>query len=305
MHHHWTTSLLYQSLLLVIFFAGSINSSFADKAKAPITSKAISKPYYDSPKSHFVNLLEGRPPSTLAMLNKSIDDKPRTARPYIRRGQALLGDGDDSALNDFKKALSLEPNSALCHIAMSRWYQAQQQWPQAFSELQTATHLSTGEVSTKALWESAFLHREKQEYKIAIKQYDALLQQTNNNLDRASILFEKGEAYCRDHRFKPAFECCDQALKLNSNLINAYSCRGLALSQLGKIDEAIADFSQVIALEHSATPPPPQLLTDVYTMRSNLYTYQGKTALAQRDKSRIHSSQAELLRDMPFRSKMP
>jgi tetratricopeptide (TPR) repeat protein len=241
----------------------------------------------------------------MAQLNKSVAEKPRQAMPYIHRGLALLGDGDEAAVNDFKKALALEPQSALTHIAMSRWYQSQQQWPQAFSQLQTASHLSTPEVSTKILWESAFLHRERKDYSIAIKEYEALLQRTKNSHDRASILFEKGEAYCRDHRFKLAFECCDQALKLNSNLINAYSCRGLALSQLGKINEAIADFSQVIALEHSATPPPPQLLKDVYTMRSNLYTYQGKTALAKRDKSRSRSGQAELLKEMPFRSKMP
>jgi tetratricopeptide (TPR) repeat protein len=303
MNQNRNTLLLSQSLLLVFFYVTSINSSLAAKAKAPLAG-AKSKPYYESPKSHFVNLLAGLPTCSLEQLTKSIAAKPHKAMPYIQRGQALLAGGED-AEDDFKKALSLEPKSALSHIAMSRWYQSQQQWPQAFAELQTATHLSSDEVANKALWESAFLHREQKDYSIANKQYEELLKRTKNNQERASVLFEKGETLCRDGKYKLALECCEQALKLNSNLIDAYACRGLALSQLGKINEGIADLSRVIGLEHSADPPPPHLLTAAYTMRSNLYKVQGKTDLARRDQSRSLSSQAELLNEMPFRSSKP
>lgn len=295
--------LLSQSLLLVFFYVTSINSSLATKAKEPVAA-VKSKPYYESPKSHFVNLLAGLSPCSLEQLTKAIAANPHKAMPYIQRGQARLAGGED-AQDDFKKALSLEPNSALSHIAMSRWYQAQQRWPQAFAELQTAAHLSGDEIANKALWELAFLHRERKDYGIANKQYEELLKRTKNNQDRASLLFEKGETLCRDGKYKLALECCDQALKLNSNLIDAYSCRGLALSQLGKIDQGIADLSRVIALEHSADPPPPHLLTATYTMRSNLYKVQGKADLARRDQSRSLSSQAELLNEMPFRSSRP
>ncbi len=295
--------LFWQSLLLGFFYLAAINCSLAAKAKAP-PANTKSKPYYESPKSHFVNLLAGLPPCSLDQMNKAIAAKPHKAMPYIQRGQALLAGGED-AEDDFKKALSLEPKSALSHIAMSRWYQAQQQWPQAYAELQTATHLSSDEVANKALWESAFLHREQKDYCIASKQYEELLKRTKNEQERASLLFEKGETLCRDGKYKLALEYCEQALKLNANLIDAYSCRGLALSQLGKINEAIADFSRVIALEHSADPPPPHLLTAVYTMRSNLYKVQGKADLARRDQSRSRSSQADLMNDMPFRSSKP
>ena len=114
--------------------------------------------------------LQGEHPiGSLAKLLKEVSLHPKSADLYLQLGHAYFEDGDASnALSNYQKALATDPNCTQAHIGMSRTYFGIGNNKLGFAELQKAYTEGDRNVSTSALWESAYMHRELHQYDLAL-----------------------------------------------------------------------------------------------------------------------------------------
>ncbi|MBK8222406.1 MAG: tetratricopeptide repeat protein [Candidatus Obscuribacter sp.] len=228
---------------------------------------------------------------------------------YVRRGNAYINEGDfELARKDFDRALSLDPKCAQAHIGKSRFYQFEQKWLAALTELDLAKKFANQDTTINILWEEAFLNRELKQYDRALSLFAQTLKIPQTDRSRlAYIYLQRGETYSRLHKLPEALQDYSQAIKINSTLTDAYFMRGLTYRFLDKPREAIADFTTVIS--HASRP---QLdaaqasfasnLSSAYEQRAQLYRKIGNKELADRDKEAQLKFEKSRFEAVPFRS---
>lgn len=228
---------------------------------------------------------------------------------YVRRGNAYINEGDfELARKDFDRALSLDPRCAQAHIGKSRFYQFEQKWQAALTELELARKFANQDTTINILWEEAFLNRELKQYDRALLLFAQTLKIPQADKSRlAYIYFQRGETYSRLRKLPEALQDYSQAIKINSNLTDAYFMRGLTYRFLNKPKEAIADFTTVIS--HASRPQPDAAqasfassLSNAYELRAQLYRKIGNKELADRDKEAQLKFEKSRFDAVPFRS---
>lgn len=228
---------------------------------------------------------------------------------YVRRGNAYINEGDfELARKDFDRALSLDPRCAQAHIGKSRFYQFEQKWQAALTELELARKFANQDTTINILWEEAFLNRELKQYDRALLLFAQTLKIPQADKSRlAYIYFQRGETYSRLRKLPEALQDYSQAIKINSNLTDAYFMRGLTYRFLNKPKEAIADFTTVIS--HASRPQPDAAqasfassLSNAYELRAQLYRKIGNKELADRDKEAQLKFEKSRFEAVPFRS---
>ncbi|OUD13059.1 tetratricopeptide repeat protein [Thioflexithrix psekupsensis] len=172
-------------------------------------------------------------------------------------------------------------------------------------EGQGTAHYKRAHYATAAMWHSA-----------TAVLYQALLTQTGEGRwqnDLASTYMGRGNVFKAQGKFREAVVDHDQAIQLQeslkarltsqqqarlpewqNNLANAYGSRGNALSDQGKLSEAVADYHQAIRLQKSLkvhlanqqqawTPEWQNNLANAYSNRGLVLSNQGKLSEALAD----------------------
>jgi len=98
---------------------------------------------------------------------------------------------------------------------------------------------------------------------------------TDAALDRASNLFQQGEAKLQSGDYQGALEDYNQALRLDNTNNNAYVSRGMVRFHLGDKQGAIDDFTKAIELNANDA--------DVYRKRGGVYMTTGNKRAARED----------------------
>ena len=63
----------------------------------------------------------------------------------------------------------------------------------------------------------------------------------------------KGVSYNDAKRYGDAIKCFDEALKLDSKLVEGYVCRGAALANQGKYSNAVVDWQSAMSIDPEHT----------------------------------------------------
>lgn len=307
------------SLGLLLLLASSAPVRAADKPKsnnasAKVNVNALVKQATDlgllyGPGRRFEDLSGGGKRLNFQQIEALVKARSGDPLAYVRRGNAYINEGDfELACKDFDRALSLDPKCAQAHIGKSRFYQFEQKWLAALTELDLARKFANQDTTINILWEEAFLNRELKQYDRALSLFDQTLKIPQTDKSRlAYIYLQRGETYSRLRKLPEALQDYSQAIKINSTLTDAYFMRGLTYRFLDKPREAIADFTTVIS--HASRPQPDAAqasfassLSSAYEQRAQLYRKIGKKELADRDKEAQLKFEKSRFEAVPFRS---
>jgi len=247
---------------------------------------------------------------SMSDLNTLIKLHPQSPELYLQRGQVYLMDGDsENALNDFKKALAVDPKSAGAHIGISRVMRGMGNFSAGFQELKKAEQSGgNSDVATSALWESAFVHRELKQMDIALEQYNTVLKKGLVGQSRqAFALFQRGELYLRINQFDKGIPDLNAAIKMEPNVVLFRIVRSQLYSSLNKPNEALADLNAAIAIEQKMIQLDPfgglrGKMVQLYQSRAQVYRNLGKNDLAERDLKSVKASQVDALDVVPFQT---
>lgn len=215
----------------------------------------------------------------LADLNEVIKLAPRTSGAYERRGTIWLRERNlDQALKDFNAAIKLQPKSAELHVLRGMAYRSKSESSEAIADFDAA--ISLNQKYEVAYYERGRTRLERKEYELALKDFRESLQVNPRfalgfygigsvyseqsqialaiaafnevrKLDpqmTALVEWQKGLARQRAGDCKSALE--DYAAAMSAGLRNAgiLKNRGICWRTLGKLDFAILELTQSIAV---------------------------------------------------------
>lgn len=242
------------------------------------------------------------------ILSQLYRKQPQNASLLVELGEAYFKDTNDmaggliKAEQCFRKAIIIDPEFGKAYCMMAEWANAQSRYDLAIQMAGKA--LSAKKPDTQAYVERAAsysrLHKDK-EALLDLDKYITLHKLKHNAYERrASILenlhlYERAladyrtmqkihysdrtalkEAFCLDKLNKraEAITCLNNLLKRNPEDDAGYEARGKVQAKLGRLKEAIADFTRAIQL----IPSP-----NVYKERAAAYEKMGRKDLADRD----------------------
>ncbi len=136
------------------------------------------------------------------------------AEYYLMRGLSAFTESKmDEAIDYYSKGISLNPNKVV--------------------------------LSMLHVWR-AFVNEKKENYNLAIKDYNKVIELTP---DYPDIYFDRGIAKTQLKQYEDALTDYDEAIRLKPDDAISYFNRGFAKDQLGRYEEAIADYDKGIRLK--------------------------------------------------------
>ena len=195
------------------------------------------------------------------------------AEAYNNRGNAYSDLGQkERAIQDFNKAIQLNPNYAKAYNNRGNAYDDLGQKERAIQDYTRSIELNNPELYLP-------YYNRGIAYMDGLKQYERAIQDFNKaiqlNPNDAKTYNNRGIAYKNLGQYERAIQDYNKAIELNPNLHQAYNNRGVAYALLGNFKQAIADVSKAIELE----PNDPMR----YRLRGLCYQELGKTSQAQAD----------------------
>ena len=215
----------------------------------------------------------------LTLWNDVILKSPAKARPYINRGFAYVGLGQfDMALNDFSKAIDINPkytdsyyNCGLAYVSLGQFDNALAEYSRAIemdptmvkayssrgvvyyklgqSDKATADYSKAIEIDPKytdAYYNRGLAYETLGQWDSAIADYTRVIE-----IDPGYIVAycSRGNAYFTLRKTDKAFADFTKAIELDPQYRDGYYSRGIAYYNLGQADKAIADYSKAIKLD--------------------------------------------------------
>lgn len=169
------------------------------------TQPTAAAPAAPNPTAQF--LAAGKLTEALAAANTAIQQQP-TAVAYESRAAVWHKSGQiDAALQDFTRAIQLDPQSA------------------------------------RLLNNRGFLQLSRQQFAAALADFDAAIA---IDPQYANAFNNRGLLHIAQGQHRQAVLDLNQAIQANPEYVDAYNNRGFALMQLGKWDRALADFNQAL-----------------------------------------------------------
>lgn len=147
---------------------------------------------------------------------KQLEENPASVEALVRRGIATLKSKDKethaAGLTDLKAAIEIEPkNAKLLHIL-------------------------------------CILLARMNEVDDAMKQADKAVELAPND---ASSFFVRAGVFALKDEFQKSHDDATKAIELNPEFLECYVVRGLALEKLGKVDEALKDFTTSLRKDYN------------------------------------------------------
>jgi len=180
-------------------------------------------------------------PAAIRWLDSAIHLQSREPDYYVNRGIAKVGMKDTTAMADFKKALTLDPEhtAALHNIAVLNRNMGEAD--ASMDQLEKA--IESDSSMLYPYLERAYQRMEGGYFKGAIEDYDRALEINDRDPE---IWLNRGIAKEKSNDLKGAFSDYTKAIELDERFERAWLNRGNVLSKLGKYREAAEDYTVAI-----------------------------------------------------------
>lgn len=231
----------------------------------------------------------GKFQEAITSLNKAIEltSTKENADYYFYRGVAYSNlDDYKNALENFEKAVTLNPSQHTYHDRKGYCLYKQEKYQEAVDSFNNAINKNTTEQDPDyyfrrgmALYAMSRYETALESYEDAIKirhdgnyyrnkgivlkcleRYSEAIESFNKaiekNQDDADSYFNKGNTFCLDNKFEEALKCYDKAISLAKDQENAlYFCqRGKVYNQLREEEKSIEDFNKAQRLMDFGKP---------------------------------------------------
>jgi tetratricopeptide (TPR) repeat protein len=174
-----------------------------------------------------------------------VKKSPNKARPYSSLGAAQKKlTMTAEALQNFRKALQLDPNFVDAHHNMGVMLEAQNEINEAIAHFHKALELAPGNIGSRNNLGVALLKQNKTKEAIP-----HLLIARQIDPDYAPVHYNLGVALSKQGRLDEAIESYANSLKINPNDPNAHVKMGDTLLMQGKPEQAIKHFHKALQLD--------------------------------------------------------
>ena len=212
--------------------------------------------------------------SAVEVLNNAIQNNPKFAEAYLRRGEVLAGLGaNQEALADLDQAVALAPQNAGYYAARGFFFLTRQIHDRAVTDFTKALEIDPRQAPTYNNRGLAFLSQ--REHDKAIADFNAAIQL---NPKHAGAFNNRGLAHLSTDEKEKALADFSESLRLNPERTNSYENRGILHFKAGEHQKAVADFSEAIGRDRNNPK--------YYSLRREAYRELGnrKAAAADADK---------------------
>ena len=176
--------------------------------------------------------------------NKAIALNPNYAEAYYNRGTAYAGlNQHERAIEDFNKAIELNPNYAEAYYNRGVAYAGLNQHERAIEDFNRAIALNPN--YAKAYNNRGVAYAELNQHEREIEDYNKAIAL---NPDDAEAYYNRGLTYAGLNQYERAIEDYNKAIALNPDFAEAYNNRGNAYYGLNQHERAIEDYNKAIAL---------------------------------------------------------
>jgi tetratricopeptide (TPR) repeat protein len=163
---------------------------------------------------------------------------------YNNRGKAYSGKGEfDIAIEDYRKAIKLDPNYALAYTNRGYAYYRLEKDDEAIEDCNKAIELDSRLARAYSTRGGAYY---------GLKRYKKAIEDCNKAIELDSRLarayYNRGNAYTGLKKYKKAIEDCNKAIELDPKFADAFYNRGNAYSRLKRYKEAIEDYNETIKI---------------------------------------------------------
>ncbi|MCZ8225925.1 MAG: tetratricopeptide repeat protein [Microcystis sp. LE19-84.1B] len=206
----------------------------------------------------------------LAAITQAIDLAPRAAW-YVNRG-ILYRDQQkyELALDDYNKAIKLNPNHANAYNNRGNLYYDLQKYDLALADYDKAIEINPN--FAILYYNRGGVYYNQQKYELALSDINKAI---DINPNYAEAYYNRGNIYYDLQKYELALSDINKAIELNPNYAEAYNNRGLLYKDLQKYDLALSDYSKAIDINPN--------LAEAYVNRGVLYFGQKKYELALSD----------------------
>ncbi len=213
----------------------------------------------------------------LAAITQAINLAPRAAWYYNRGILYYNQQKYKLALDDYNKAIELNPNYALAYYNRGNLYRRQQKYKLALDDYNQAIKINPNDA--EAYNNRGNLYYDQQKYELALADYN---QAIKINSDFAGAYYNRGNLYKDLQKYDLALSDYSKAIDINPNFAEAYNNRGNLYKNLQKYELALSDYNQAIRINPN--------FALAYANRGILYAI-----LGQSEKAKIDLQQAAIL----------
>ena len=176
--------------------------------------------------------------------NKAIELDPNKVKAYNNRGIIFYNQNKyNQALDDYNKALELDSNQVEIYINRGFLFNNEKKYDQALNDFNKAIQLDPNKVEAYINRGIVFINEKK--YDQALNDYNKAIELDANN---AQAYYNKGNVYFNEKKYDEAIINYSKAIGLRNDFFKAYYGRGLAKYYSGKKDAACEDLKQAADL---------------------------------------------------------
>ena len=208
--------------------------------------------------------------------NKAIELDPNNAEAYLKRTSAksILMLDDTDILKDFNKALKLDPNNAKALVGRGITKVSLRQEEEAIYNFNKALELLNEAIRLDP--NNAEAYSDRARAKIGLKQIDEGLEDLNkaielNPKDYFSYGYRGAIKAWYKKEYNEAIEDYNKAFELNPNDFRLYFVRGIAYKDLGEYEKALKDVNTGIKLNDSIQSNAPYKVRIIINFKSGRY----------------------------------
>ena len=156
---------------------------------------------------------------------------------YNLLGWAYFRKGDlEKADAAFKKYVALVPDQAYPLNVLAEFYLSIGNYDQTLTDLKRSYHINPDYLSTSALFGDTYLA--KGMYNQAESCYRRYLVLSRDEVEKGDAYFSLGKLYYLKNEYEESTQECEQALKLNPQMIEALWIQGLIFVKKGRLEQA-------------------------------------------------------------------
>lgn len=177
--------------------------------------------------------------------NRAVEIEPEAAMLYNSRGSVYLAQQQwDNAINDFTHAIELDPQLVRAYYNRGVALYGQGNLDDAVDEYTRVIEMNPE--FANAYYNRAIIYYEQGRIEEAIADYTRIIE-----IDPKSVLhyINRGRIYYEQGRFEEAIADYNQALEIESQVAIPYNNRGLVYVALGRLEEAITDYDRAIEID--------------------------------------------------------
>ena len=187
--------------------------------------------------------------SALKDLLESEKYYPDNPKVHYYLGMSYHGKGmKDKAVEEFKKAISLDENYSEAHNYLGTLYMDKELWDQAIAEFDKALTNTIYDTPSMAIYNSAWAYYSKKDYKTALAKYQEALRVDPMTRLRPQIEKNEGLIYFDQDDIPEAIRHFKKSIELDASIFDAHFLLGQSYLKIKDNKNARKEFQTVIQL---------------------------------------------------------